>query len=70
MTSCHPHYGLADETRHKILKDAEIYGIREAAKINSVGVASIYRWRKDITQRGNHEETDKSQRLATGRHAP
>ncbi len=70
MTPYDPRYGLTDETRQKILKDAELMGIREAAKINSVGVASIYRWRKDITRRGNHEETDKSQRLAAGRHAP
>ncbi len=53
MTPYDPRYGLTDETRQKILKDAELMGIKEAAKINSVGVASIYRWRKDITPKGN-----------------
>ena len=40
MTSLHPAYGLADETRLKILKDAEIH---------SVAVQSIYNWRHATT---------------------
>ena len=69
MTPYHPHYGLADETRLKILKDAEIYGVKQAAAINNVDATSIYRWRRDITQRGNHEAQQQDE-LAAGRHAP
>lgn len=69
MTPYDTRYGLADETRQKTLKDAELLGIREAAKINSVGVSSIYRWRKDITQRGS-SETEQQKRLAPGWGAP
>lgn len=53
MTSYHPDYGLTDEMRQKTLKDAEIYGVKQAAALNNVSPGSIYRWRKDITPKGN-----------------
>ena len=44
----HPKYGLADDTRLKILKDAELYGVLEAARLNNIGKSSIYRWRQRL----------------------
>lgn len=48
MTPFHPAYGLTDETRAKILKDAEILGVARAAEVNNVSGTAIYKWRKRI----------------------
>ena len=41
-------YGLTDETRMKILKDAEIHGVKAAAEMNRVSNTIVYQWRKRL----------------------
>lgn len=54
-TDTHPHpaYGLADETRWTILRDAEIFGVRGAAENHGVSRSIIYIWRKRLGQKGD-----------------
>ena len=42
----HPAYGLADETRLAVLKDADTFGVREAARMHRVSKTAIYNWRR------------------------
>ncbi len=44
----HPAYGLTDETRWTILRDAEIFGVREAAENHGVSRSTIYKWIKTL----------------------
>ena len=44
----HEGYGMADETRMKILKDAELYGVKSASEMNRVSDTIIYIWRKRL----------------------
>lgn len=46
MSSLHPDYGVPDELRLAAVRDAEIFGVKSAAELHRVSVASIYRWRK------------------------
>lgn len=46
QTLPNPAYGLADETRLTILRDAQELGIKAAAELHRVTAASIYVWRK------------------------
>jgi transposase len=51
----HPDYGLDHATRLLVLQDAEIMGVRSAALIHNVGIASIYVWRKRYDFTAHHE---------------
>lgn len=42
----HPDYGLADETRLAILRDASLVGVRCAAEMHGVSDQAIRSWRK------------------------
>lgn len=44
----HPDYGLPDEVRLTILKDAEAIGVRRAAQTHRVSETVIYNWRKRL----------------------
>lgn len=46
----HPAYGLPDETRAAVLRDAEIHGVAVAAALHNVSVASVYKWRAAAKQ--------------------
>lgn len=46
MFDFHPDYGLTDEVRLTILKDAEALGVKRAARAHGVSIQSIYNWRK------------------------
>lgn len=46
MFDCHPDYGLPDEVRLTILRDAEALGVKRAALLHKVSDTIIYRWRK------------------------
>jgi hypothetical protein len=48
LMNFHPRFGLADETRIKTLRDAEIHGVAEAARMNNTSKESIYRWRRRL----------------------
>lgn len=50
----HPAYGLADETRKKILEDAESLGVADAAELHGVARQSVYMWRKRIATSPAH----------------
>lgn len=50
----HPAYGFAAETRLRILRDADLMGIRAAAEVHSVSLASIYIWRKRYDIAAHH----------------
>jgi transposase-like protein len=45
-TPFHPAYGLADETRVSILRDAEVCGVKAAAEKHRVHPSVVYQWRK------------------------
>jgi hypothetical protein len=45
----HPDYGLAEDTRHQALVDAQAMGVRSAARLHNVSLGSIYYWRKRMT---------------------
>lgn len=49
----HPDYGLTDETRRTILRDAEIFGVRGAAENHGVSRSVIYIWRKRLNWNGD-----------------
>lgn len=48
----HPAYGLADDTRKKILADAAETSVQEAAKKHNVAQSTVYRWRADMLAEG------------------
>lgn len=54
-TPPHPAYGLADETRMAVLRDAEALGVRSAAEGNRVSKTIIYVWRKRLGQRSEKQ---------------
>lgn len=41
-------YGLTNETRRRIIDDADAVGVRAAAEKNNVSTAIIYAWRQNI----------------------
>jgi hypothetical protein len=51
----HPDYGLDHATRLLALQDAEIMGVRSAALIHNVCIASIYVWRRRYDFTAHHE---------------
>lgn len=44
----HPDYGLTDDVRLTILKDAEALGVKRAAQAHRVSETVIYNWRKRL----------------------
>jgi hypothetical protein len=42
----HPAYGFADATRLAILKDADTFGVREAAQLHRVHPSTVRKWRR------------------------
>ena len=44
----HPAYGLTDEFRLRVLRDAALVGVKAAAALHKVSAASIYIWRKRV----------------------
>ena len=49
----HPAYGLTDDMRAAVLRDAEIHGVAKAATLHNVSLASVYKWRADLKQEGS-----------------
>jgi len=49
----HPAYGLTDDMRAAVLRDAEIHGVATAATLHNVSLASVYKWRADLKQEGS-----------------
>ena len=45
----HPAYGLTDEFRLRVLRDAAFLGVKAAAALHKVSPAAIYIWRKRVT---------------------
>jgi transposase-like protein len=45
----HPAYGLTDEFRLRVLRDAAFLGVKAAAALHEVSPAAIYIWRKRVT---------------------
>ena len=43
-------YGYSQSFRNQVLRDAEIYGVADAAARHSVSKASIYNWRKKVDE--------------------
>jgi transposase-like protein len=41
-------YGLTNDTRRKIIDDADAEGVRAAAERHNVSTAIIYSWRRSI----------------------
>lgn len=52
----HPAYGLSDETRLQILRDADTSSVRMAAYKHNVSATSIYNWRKGLRRSGGAKE--------------
>lgn len=48
MLDFHPDYGLPNEVRLTILKDAEALGVKRAARAHGVSEQVIYNWRKKL----------------------
>lgn len=46
----HPEYGLAEETRWVILREAAAVGVRRAAERHGVSDTAIYNWRKRLSK--------------------
>lgn len=42
----HPDYGLAEETRLRVLEDSDLYGIRAAAEAHGLHYTTVYNWRR------------------------
>ena len=42
----HPSYGLAEETRQRVLADAALVGVAKAAQLHRLSETAIYNWRK------------------------
>lgn len=49
----HPDFGLPDDLRLTILRDAETIGVRQAAKLHRVSESAIYLWRKALREADN-----------------
>ena len=47
----HPAYGLPDEVREHILRDAEATSVAAAAEKHKVSLAAIYNWRKALKRK-------------------
>jgi hypothetical protein len=43
-------YGLTNDTRRKIIDDADAKGVRAAAEKHNVSTAIIYAWRQNIKE--------------------
>ncbi len=41
-------YGLTNDTRRKIIADADAEGVKVAAEKNNVSTAVIYSWRRSV----------------------
>ena len=48
MFHYHPDYGLPDDVRMTILKDAAVIGVKRAARAHGVSTTVIYNWRKQL----------------------
>lgn len=46
MEKMNPNYGLPDSVRRAALADAERIGVKAAAELHKISLASIYNWRK------------------------
>lgn len=46
----HPAYGLTDDKRAAVLRDAEIHGVAKAAALHNVAPCTVYKWRADLKQ--------------------
>lgn len=44
----HPDYGLTDDVRLTIIKDAAAVGVKRAAQAHNVSQSVIYSWRKRL----------------------
>lgn len=51
----HPDYGLADETRWTILRDAAATTVKAAADAHGVSDTAIYIWRKRLGPRSEKQ---------------
>jgi hypothetical protein len=49
----HPAYGLTDDMRAAVLRDAEIHGVAVAATLHNVSLTSAYKWRAALKQDGS-----------------
>ena len=49
----HPAYGLTDDMRAAVLRDAEIHGVANAATLHNVAASTVYKWRADLKQEGS-----------------
>ncbi len=45
----HPAYGLTDEFRLRVLRDAAFLGVKAAAELHNVSPSAIYVWLKRVT---------------------
>jgi hypothetical protein len=44
----HKEYGLTDEIRIRVVRDAQEMPIKMAAQKNRVALSSVYKWRKRV----------------------
>lgn len=49
----HPAYGLTDDKRAAVLRDAEAFGVAKAAALHNVAASTVYKWRADLKQEGS-----------------
>lgn len=49
----HPAYGLTDDMRAAVLRDAETHGVAIAATLHKVAASTVYKWRADLKQEGS-----------------
>lgn len=49
-------YGLTNDTRRKIIDDADAEGVKVAAEKNNVSTAIIYAWRRNIKAYSNGDK--------------
>ena len=49
-------YGLTNDTRRKIIDDADAEGVRVAAEKHNVSTAIIYSWRRNIRAYSNGDK--------------
>jgi predicted ATPase len=46
--SYHPDYGMTDDYRKIVLRDADLYGVPTAAAKHNLAKQTIYRWRSEM----------------------